>query len=96
MVGRKLTAEEVAQAEKPKAGSSRLAKLAQYDTLVEDFSAGEWGELTLDENEKVLTVKKNVKLALERRNLDVQFGRSKGNLLRFQVIEPNPAYGDGH
>ncbi len=96
MVGRKLAQEEIEQLEKKerKSGSSRLAKQAEYEALMADYSAGDYGELLLDEGETKLTVKKNIKQALERRGLSVKWYRGKN--AKFQVIDPNPAYGDGH
>lgn len=99
MQGRKLSADEVTALEtraNRRAGSSRSVKEGLYDSLVADFAAGEYGEVQLGVDEKKPTIRKNVAKALERRGLSADWRRGGKDTLRFQVVEPNPAYGDGH
>jgi hypothetical protein len=67
-----------------------------YDTLVADFSEGEYGEVALGIDEKKPTVKKNILAAFTRRGLNVDWRRGKADTLRFQVLTPDPATGNVH
>lgn len=99
MKGRKLTAEEVTELQSKQnrqAGTSRLVKDGLYDSLVADFEVGEYGEIALGVDEKKPTVKKNITKAFTRRGLNLDWRRGKTDTLRFQVLDPNPAYGNGH
>ncbi len=91
---RKLTAEEVRVVEsESKSGTSgvRAATRAQYDSILSQYAVGDAVELTLDEGEKVITVKHNVIAAAKRLNVGVEFlraQRGKGkSMVRFRIVE---------
>ena len=88
MVGRKLTEQETAELETRKTGTtSRLAKQEVYDALLVDFTAGDYGEVTLGEDEKKGTVRKNLNAAAARKGVTLEWHRSKGDTLRFLITE---------
>jgi hypothetical protein len=83
---RKLAAEEVQALENKGKGQRKLIE-ELYDSILSEYNTGDYGEATLDEEENRLTVRNRLKAAAHRRNLDVNFRRTTGNLLRFQIVE---------
>jgi hypothetical protein len=83
---RKLEPAEVQEIQNKGKGERRLtAEL--YDSILADYEVGEYGEAVLDEGENRLTVRNRMKAAATRRGLGVNFRRTQGDLLRFQIIE---------
>lgn len=81
---RKLTTDEVRALEtKPLGNRAQVA--AEYDTYLQEFAAGDYGEVQLDENDNRLTVRNRLQAAAGRRSLKLTFRRTKGLLLRFRV-----------
>ena len=83
---RKLDPEEVkAQVDRGKGQRKRIEEL--YDSILADYEVGDYGEAVLDEGENRLTVRNRMKAAATRRGIDINFRRTQGDILRFQVIE---------
>jgi hypothetical protein len=83
---RKLDPAEVQTIENKGKGERRLtAEL--YDSILADYEVGDYGEAVLDEGENRLTVRNPMKAAATRRGIDINFRRTTGDLLRFQIIE---------
>jgi hypothetical protein len=59
-----------------------------YDSILADYEVGDYGEATLDEGENRLTVRNRLKAAAGRKSVGINFRRTTGDLLRFQVVEP--------
>src|SRR5215208_6005575 len=90
---RKLSADEVWALENKGKGQRRLIE-EQYDSIIGEYAEGEYGEALLEPGENRLTVRNRLKAAARRRNLAIDFRRTKEDLLRFQVVaptEPEPA-----
>jgi hypothetical protein len=85
---RKLLPEEVQTIEHKGKGVRKLTE-EQYDQFLGDYEVGEYGEAELDEDDKRLTVRNRLKAAAGRRGLHLQFNRTTGNVLRFQVASGN-------
>jgi hypothetical protein len=83
---RKLTPEEVQTLEYKPAGQRKLVE-EQYDVILSEYAAGEYGEAALDPDEKRLTVRNRLRAAALRRGLDIDFRRTNGNFIRFQVTD---------
>src|SRR4029079_7235820 len=83
---RKLDPEEV-KAYQDKGKGLRKWTEEHYDAILADFEVGEYGEGTLDEGENRLTVRNRFKAAATRRGVGIEFRRTQGDLLRFQVVE---------
>ena len=83
---RKLDPEEV-KAYQDKGKGTRKITEEQYDAIFADYEVGEYGEATLDEGENRLTVRNRMKAAAMRRGIGINFRRTQGDLLRFQIIE---------
>lgn len=90
---RKLTSDEVdamLASNAQKESKSRLVTMGLYDSLVADYTTGEFAEVQLSDGEKKLTVKKQIDKALTRRGLAAVWKRAKRNqsdILRFMVTE---------
>jgi len=84
---RKLELEEVQQIENKGKGSRKLIE-EQYDAILAEYSVGDYGEAILDADENRLTVRNRMKAAARRRNLAINFRRTKEDILRFQVVAP--------
>jgi hypothetical protein len=82
---RKLVPEEVQLMEGKRKGPRRLAE-EQYDALLSEFAVGDYGEAELGEDEKRLTVRNRLKAAAARRNVAIDFKRTQGDILRFQIV----------
>ena len=91
---RKLSADEVWALENKGKGQRKLIE-EQYDAIISDYAEGDYGEAVLEPGENRLTVRNRLKAAARRRNLAVDFRRTKEDLLRFQVVAaasaPEPA-----
>ena len=83
---RKLSPDEVQQIENKGKGVRKITE-EQYDTFLSDYAVGDYGEAELNEDEKRLTVRSRLKAAAKRRNVDIEFKRTQGNVIRFRVID---------
>jgi hypothetical protein len=83
---RKLEPEEV-QALQNKGKGERRLTAELYDSILADYEVGEYGEAVLDEGENRLTVRNRMKAAATRRGIDINFRRTQGDRLRFQIVE---------
>jgi hypothetical protein len=82
---RKLTAEEVQALQNKGKGQRKLVE-EQYDAILGEYSAGDYGEAVLEPDENRLTVRNRLKAAARRRGLSIDFRRTRDDLLRFQVV----------
>lgn len=92
---RKLAPEE-AQAIENKGKGLRKIIEEQYDAILAEYSVGEYGEAALDPQENRLTVRNRMKAAARRRNVGIDFRRTREDVLRFQIVAaeeaaPSPA-----
>ena len=83
---RKLDPEEVKAYQDKGKGLRKLTE-EQYDAILADFEVGEYGEGTLEPVENRLTVRNRFKAAAARRGVGINFRRTSGDLIRFQIIE---------
>src|SRR5215213_6574807 len=83
---RKLEPEEVQTIQNKGKGTRKITE-EQYDAMLAGFDVGEYGEATIDEGENRLTVRNRFKAAAARRGFGINFRRTTGDLLRFQVVE---------
>lgn len=84
---RKLSRDEVTVAERKRLGA-RAQISQEYAGFLADFAVGDYGEAILDEGEKRLTVQSRLKRAAAGHGFGLSFKRTRGNLLRWQVVEP--------
>ena len=84
---RKLTSDEVRTIEKKVKGQRKLVE-EEYDSFLNDYTVGDYGEAELGDDENRITVRNRLKAAAVRRSLTLDFKRTKGNVLRFKVISP--------
>jgi hypothetical protein len=82
---RKLPPEEVQAIENKGKGQRKLIE-EQYDAILAEYSIGDYGEATLEPDENRLTVRNRMKAAARRRNLAIDFRRTKEDILRFQIV----------
>src|SRR5215213_4453907 len=83
---RKLTPSEVQTLEYKPTGQ-RKANEEQYDAILSDYAAGEYGEAALEADEKRLTVRNRLRAAALRRGLEIDFRRMNGDFIRFQIVD---------
>jgi hypothetical protein len=83
---RKLDPEEVKAYQDKGKGQRKLVE-EQYDAILSDYEVGEYGEAVLDEGENRLTVRNRMKAAATRRGIGINFRRTTGDIIRFQIIE---------
>jgi hypothetical protein len=83
---RKLAPEEVQALENKGKGQRKLIE-ELYDSILSEYDTGDYGEATLEPGENRLTVRNRIKAAARRREVGVDFRRTTGDLLRFQIIE---------
>src|SRR3954465_11261371 len=83
---RKLSPAEVQTLEYKPTGQRKLIE-EQYDAILSDYAVGEYGEASLEPEENRLTVRNRLRAAAGRRDLDVLFRRTSGDLIRFQIAE---------
>ena len=82
---RKLDPEEVQEIQNKGKGQRKIVE-EQYDAILSDYEVGEYGEAVLDEGENRLTVRNRMKAAATRRGISINFRRTQGDILRFQVV----------
>jgi hypothetical protein len=87
---RQLTQEEVEQTRsKTKRNGNERRQIAEaYRNNLTQYGPGDWVEVTLDDGEKRDTVKLRLKRAATDLGFKLDFKRTRGDRLRFQV---NPA-----
>src|SRR5215212_7926841 len=83
---RKFEPKEVKTYENKGKGTRKLTE-ELYDSILADYEVDDYGEATLDEGENRLTVRNRMKAAATRRGIGINFRRTQGDLLRFQIIE---------
>jgi hypothetical protein len=89
---RKLAPEEVQTLQNKGKGQRKLVE-EQYDTILSDYAIGEYGEAMLDEEDNRLTVRNRLKAAAGRRGCGINFRRTSGDRLRFQIVEQSNGNG---
>src|SRR5215213_3504267 len=89
---RKLDPEEVKAYQDKGKGLRKLTE-EQYDAILADFEVGEYGEGTLEPVENRLTVRNRFKAAAARRGVGINFRRTSGDLIRFQIVEQSASNG---
>ena len=82
---RKLTPAEVQTLEYKPIGQRKMIE-EQYDAILSDYAAGEYGEAALDPDENRLTVRNRLRAAAARQGLGINFRRTNGDFIRFQVV----------
>lgn len=82
---RKLSVEEVQTIERKNKGQRKMVE-EQYDSFLEGYDIGDYGEAELEEDEKRITVRNRLKAAAVRRDVELEFRRTKGDTLRFRVV----------
>lgn len=82
---RKLTPEEVRDIEGRIKGQRKLIE-EEYDALLQDYRVGDYGEAELEPEEKRITVRNRLRAAAHRRDIGLEFRRTRGNTLRFKVV----------
>jgi len=82
---RKLSNDEVRAFENRGKGQRKLVEEV-YDSILSEYTAGDYGEADLEPGDNRLTVRNRLKAAALRRGMALDFKRTKGNLLRFKVI----------
>jgi hypothetical protein len=87
-VVRKLSVEEVRTLEKRVKGQRKIIE-EEYDSFLGEYGEGDYGEAELNPGENRVTVRNRLKAAAGRRDLELDFKRTKGNVLRFRVVSPN-------
>lgn len=87
---RKLTPEEVQAQQRAGKGQRKLVE-EEYDAILRDYELGDYGVAELGPDEKRLTVRNRLKAAALRRGIGLEFRRTRGYQLRFQVVENVPA-----
>jgi hypothetical protein len=83
---RKLAPEEVQEVQNKGKGQRKLVE-EQYDAILSEYEGGDYGEATLEPDEKRLTVRNRLKAAAGRRNLGIEFRRTSVDIIRFQIID---------
>ena len=89
---RKLEPGEVQEINNKGKGLRKLIE-EEYDAILGEYAIGEYGEATLNPDENRLTVRNRMKAAAKRRDLAINFRRTKEDILRFQIVaaeEPAP------
>ena len=89
---RKLAPEEVQTAQSKGKGQRKLVE-EQYDAIISEYEPGDYAEAILDEGEKRLTVRNRFKAAASRRGVSLNFRRTTGDMLSFQVVEKSSENG---
>jgi hypothetical protein len=82
---RKLAPKEMQELQNKGKGQRKLIE-EQYDAILSDYTTGDYGEALLESDEKRLTVHNRLRVAAERRGLGIEFRRTTGDLIRFQVV----------
>jgi hypothetical protein len=87
---RKLNPDEVWALENKGKGQRKLVE-EQYDGILSEYAIGDYGEAMLEPGENRLTVRNRLKAAARRRNVAIDFRRTKDDLLRFRILAPASA-----
>ena len=82
---RKLAPEEVQEIQNKGKGQRKLVE-EQYDSILSEYAVGDYGEALLDEEENRLTIRNRLRAAATRRELGIEFRRTTGGLIRFQIV----------
>ena len=88
---RRLTEEEIAASQPRRRGSvgaERRALTEEYRQNLSAYQPGDWVEVALEEGEKRDTVKMRLKRVAEDLGIRLDFKRTRGERLRFQVQQP--------
>ena len=85
---RKLSHDEIQQINK-RFKSQRRAVVEEYDVVIQQYDAGDYGVAHLDGNENRVTIRNRLRAAAGRRGLHVEFQRTNNNTIRFRVVESN-------
>ena len=83
---RKLEPQEVQEIQNKGKGQRKLTE-ELYDSILADYEVGDYGEGTLDDGENRLTVRNRLKAAATRRGVGINFRRTQGDVIRFQITE---------
>jgi hypothetical protein len=83
---RKLTSQEVQTLEYKGKGQRKLIE-EQYDAFLADYGPGDYGEAELEDGENRLTVRNRFKAAAARRGVELVFPPTRGNVVRFRVVQ---------
>src|SRR2546423_3055029 len=82
---RKLAPDEIQAFQNKGIGPRKLVE-EQYDTILSDYAVGEYGEALLEPEENRLTVRNRLRAAAVRRGLGIDFRRTRGDVVRFQIV----------
>ena len=85
---RALSQQEVDEMQKPRTkgvSDQRRALAEVYRNELAQYKSGDWVEVSPDPGEKRDTVKNRLKRAARARGLDIEFKRTRGDRLRFQI-----------
>lgn len=85
---RALTKTEVDEMQQPRnkgVSDQRKALAEAYRDELSQYKPGDWVEVTLDSGEKRDTVKNRLKRAARARGVEIEFKRTRGDRLRFQI-----------
>jgi hypothetical protein len=67
---------------------SRASSLnEEYDRILADFSVGDYGEVIPEADENRLTVRNRLKAAAKRKDVELEFARLRGEVIRFKVTD---------
>ena len=83
---RKLAPEEVQTIQNKGKGQRKLVE-EEYDAIMGEYEVGEYGEAILEPEENRLTVRNRLRAAVGRRDLEIVFRRTSGDIIRFQIAE---------
>jgi hypothetical protein len=83
---RKLAPEEVQVIQDKGKGTRKLTE-ELYDSILSEYEVGDYGEATLDDGENRLTVRNRLKAAAGRRSIGINFRRTWGDFIRFQIVD---------
>jgi hypothetical protein len=81
---KKLNAEELAKP-RPAEDGERARIREEYTAYIKGLRVDEGGELTLEDDEKKITIKNRIKRAADDLGVNITFKRSGDNTVRFQL-----------
>src|SRR5690349_2907979 len=84
---RKLSADEVTAIQNKGKGTRKIVE-EQYDAIMTDYAVGDYGEAIIDPGENRLTVRNRLRAAARRANIEINYQRTNGDMLRFKIVEP--------
>ncbi len=90
---RKLDADEGRRGGKPLSARTQVQR--EYDAYLAEFAPDEYGEAVINDDESKLTVRNRLRAAAERRGLDIDFLRTPGPAIRFQLTTPSAEQASG-